>query len=82
MTLYGLTLEEAKQLLYKHTTGDFARGRNRDLTAKNLIRKGMLTVSKDCKRLIVTPKGKNWCDKHHLSVRDHRILARLHYRPG
>ena len=68
MIIYGLTQAEAKQLLYKHLTGDFARGTNREKTIRNLIRKSMITVSKDAKHLIVTHKGKVWCDKHHLVV--------------
>lgn len=68
MAIYGLSQTQAKQLLHKHLTGDFLSGHNRELTVKELIRQGMITVSRDCKHLIVTNKGKQWCDAHHLAI--------------
>lgn len=51
----------ARALLRKHTTGDF--GEHRWAPIAKLIKLGYLAEQHP--NLVVTPKGKAWCDEHH-----------------
>lgn len=64
MTIDGLSQAQAVALLHKHCTGDIS---GHDwATIKVLLQKGM--IAEDGKNLVVTAKGKEWCDKHHMEI--------------
>lgn len=64
MKIHGLTQAQAVALLHKHLTGD-ASGHDWS-TIRCLLRDGYL--AEDGKNLVVTAKGKAWCDEHHIAV--------------
>lgn len=66
MQIDGLTQAQAVALLRKHATGDI--GGHDWRTIQVLMRDGYLGLDKDGKSLLVTPKGKAWCDRHHMEV--------------
>ncbi len=68
MTIDGLTATQAKQLLHKHLTGDWLVGVNRIATINSLTELGMITTTLDGKYLVLTDKGKVFCDNHHMEI--------------
>lgn len=56
--------EQERVLLAKHLTGDFPG--QRATTVYWLLRHGYLI--RDDKRILVTDKGKQYCDLHHLTM--------------
>jgi hypothetical protein len=59
-----LTPAQERRLLRKHLTGDFGPGDWRSIEA--LIDAGMIQI--DGKWLLVTRKGREYCDKHHAEM--------------
>ncbi len=59
-----LTKAEAKMLLSKYSTGEFAGGANRNITLDNLRGKGLIKI--EDARYTVTDSGKAWCFDHHM----------------
>ena len=57
-----MTETQAKRLLRFHLTGDPGGGKWE--TMKALLDKGY--VEEQSKRLVLTSKGKAWCDENHL----------------
>ena len=59
-----LTAEQKRVLLHKHLTGDFPG--QKWATVLQLIKKGMLVEQN--KQLLLTPKGRAYCDEHHMEM--------------
>ena len=59
-----LTKTQKRVLLHKHLTGDFPGQRWETINA--LFDKGM--IKEDGKRIVLTEKGKSYCDSNHLSM--------------
>jgi hypothetical protein len=62
----GLTVQQAQLLLNKHVVGDFPAGANRYASITKLTDAGYMTQVEG--RLIVTDRGKKWCDRNHMNV--------------
>ena len=60
-----LSPQQEKCLLHKHLCGDFPACRWP--TIASLMKLGM--VAEDGKRLVVTEKGKAYCDTYHLEMK-------------
>jgi hypothetical protein len=62
----SLTQEQARVLLHKHLTGEFPG--QRWPTVESLFKKELIARDDTGKRIVLTPAGKAWCDKHHMEV--------------
>lgn len=59
-----MTKEQKRVLLHKHITGEFPG--QKWATVQALLNAGMLEEFGT--KLVVTPKGKDFCNKHHLDM--------------
>ena len=61
-----LSTAQEKSLLRLHCIGDCSGGRW--ATVKSLIRAGLVAISDDGRRVLVTAAGKEHCDSHHATM--------------
>lgn len=57
---------QERRLLKAHTTGDFSGPAWSTIVA--LIKSGMVIENTAARRLEVTPKGREYCDRHHADI--------------